>query len=66
MCLRKDSLKLNIECENLIVEKLHLMLGNAVRKDDINVEMANLQKFDKLKMKHLSAFYRCRVQEDLM
>ena len=57
--------ELNIDCEKEIISKMVNLLNSSVTREDVSVDMASLEVFDKLKVKHLSAFYRCRVQEDL-
>ena len=41
-------------------------ISDAVVRANVNISMATIEIFAKLKVQHLSAFYRCRVQEDLM
>ena len=58
----------NIDCENIVLNLISNKLGPSINKQDITIDMVNLDLLDnkKLLVKHLSAFYRCRVQEDLM
>ena len=58
-------LELNSDCEAEIIKKLQITLADTIPQNDIRIDMANIEVFDKLLVKHLSAFYKCRVQEDL-
>ena len=58
--------ELNIDCEAEVFKMLEKNITDAVLRAKVNISMATIEIFDKLKVKHLSSFYRCRVQEDLM
>lgn len=56
----------NVDCEKEIIKVLATQLAGTIPPDQITIEMATLQTFDKILVKHLKAFYRCRVQEDIL
>lgn len=58
--------KLNKDYEAEITKILQSNVVDEVDKDNITIPMASLELFDKLKVKHLPVFNRCRLQEDLM
>ena len=55
----------NIDCEKEIMKQLKSQLGEAFDQNNNDYSMAGLKVFESLKVKYLSGFYRCRVQEDL-
>ena len=58
--------ELNSDCEAEVLKMLEKNITDAVLRAKVNISMATIEIFDKLKVKHLSSFYRCRVQEDIM
>ena len=58
--------ELNRDCEAEVIKMLEKNITDAVVRENVNISMATIEIFDKLKVKHLSAFYRYRVQEYLM
>ena len=59
-------LEVNKDCEKEIMKILHAACSSDSERSNLCISMTNIDTFEKLKVKHLSAFYRCRVQEDLM